>query len=1195
MPRTFLRLFGAALLPALLITGCIPPVNTLPTAAFRVDVREGLPPLVVRFTDESEPYQSPILAWRWDFGDGNTSTDENPQHTFLQPGKYTIRLTVISADGENTLTRENFIEVKQGSEFGALGPQGGAVAALGMRFAVAAGVLDSEVAFGFKQDGIVFTPTAEEPISILAPPVRLTHNKPDTQFFASVLGDTLQPAELTLAFNPLGAGDGPIDSDHVFILAQDAITGKTVPIPGVISGGTITAQVAGLPNSAVYTVAFRPGGRSEIVDAAFDKVPTNFTWQDEWRLVYSDTQADQLTSLRLGSILQPNSFGRRGFGTTVKDISIEGVRSSLRALNREYAESGLRRPLLVDEDGRYQVNFFNMFSTYATAFESAANLEAFDFTFGYLTIDPLQLLAISTRNATLASQSFDFIDLRQVFTVRNALAQGIIAASIAGYEFPTITTEVPGQGNVDFLDGLRRSTILYAGQTLDPAVSGDRFARSFGPNEKLLLDQPLLFPYLAGEPGYGAAGQDFFAWVRNRYADPADPLEFLASIVPPDFGILEMTRLQLQLQSADPSTLPFEAGLLVALVGLDEALRATYDVSLAEAYAGFAQDVAFELSQEAVLRASDDDRLPLDFNPTVFSDLGLIELSFAAPSDTIAVTAVGNNALAAVPPMTSRAMVFDVSPLTTEVVLSFNADAWLEDGDGNSVEVAAYVPGEPAVRLLPGESELVVTGFQQPADGCLDQLVVIASNVSLNQLNAIEVTATAVSGLDIAEDEVLDAYIAACQGDFSYTYDAFTTVPGTGSRLYQLTLNSGAWRGDEDVDGGIWTHSLSLIEPSSVIGETALLFITGGDTGDIPTAELTVLAQIAEDTNSIIAVLGAVPNQPLRFEGGTTLRREDAIIAYSFDEYLTGFEDGAPDKTWPVLLPMTRAAVHAMDATQEFFATGSISRTIRSFVVGGASKRGWTTWLTAAADRRVVGIIPLVIDVLNMDEQMAHHFRSYGFFAPALQDYVNEDVFTRLSTPQGQSLLSIVDPLTFVDRLTMPKFIANSTGDQFFLPDSSRFYLDQLPGDNKVYYAPNTDHGLSSGALLRLDENTVKSIEAWYLSVVRGIARPTFNYQLIGTSQIVVNTNPKPTKVLLWQATNPTARDFRLETFGPNWQSTELTSQTNTYSASVQTPADGWRAFFVQAFFDGPDPALDVPYGFSTPVLVTPDQYPDER
>jgi len=50
-----------------------------------------------------------------------------------------------------------------------------------------------------------------------------------------------------------------------------------------------------------------------------------------------------------------------------------------------------------------------------------------------------------------------------------------------------------------------------------------------------------------------------------------------------------------------------------------------------------------------------------------------------------------------------------------------------------------------------------------------------------------------------------------------------------------------------------------------------------------------------------------------------------------------------------------------------------------------------------------------------------------------------------------------------------------------------------------------------------------------------------------------------PTKVVLWQATNPQARDFRLETIGPAWTSQPLTGQNGIYDVSMPAPAQGWR------------------------------------
>jgi PKD repeat protein len=54
---------------------------------FTADVTRGYVPLVVSFTDTSTPSST---SWFWDFGDGNTSTDQSPTHTYTTPGEYTV-------------------------------------------------------------------------------------------------------------------------------------------------------------------------------------------------------------------------------------------------------------------------------------------------------------------------------------------------------------------------------------------------------------------------------------------------------------------------------------------------------------------------------------------------------------------------------------------------------------------------------------------------------------------------------------------------------------------------------------------------------------------------------------------------------------------------------------------------------------------------------------------------------------------------------------------------------------------------------------------------------------------------------------------------------------------------------------------------------------------------------------------------
>jgi PhoPQ-activated pathogenicity-related protein len=75
----------------------------------------------------------------------------------------------------------------------------------------------------------------------------------------------------------------------------------------------------------------------------------------------------------------------------------------------------------------------------------------------------------------------------------------------------------------------------------------------------------------------------------------------------------------------------------------------------------------------------------------------------------------------------------------------------------------------------------------------------------------------------------------------------------------------------------------------------------------------------------------------------------------------------------------------------------------------------------------------------------------------------------------------------------------------------------------------------------------------------------------------------------MWQATNPQARDFRLETIGPAWRSSPVTAENGVYRVSVARPASGYTAFFLELSYPGPS---DLPLVFTTEVVVTPNVYP---
>lgn len=70
-------------------------------------------PLTVQFTDESMGFDATIESWSWDFGDGQVSNQQNPEHTYQSEGNYTIKLDVVADGYTISRTKENYIEITQ--------------------------------------------------------------------------------------------------------------------------------------------------------------------------------------------------------------------------------------------------------------------------------------------------------------------------------------------------------------------------------------------------------------------------------------------------------------------------------------------------------------------------------------------------------------------------------------------------------------------------------------------------------------------------------------------------------------------------------------------------------------------------------------------------------------------------------------------------------------------------------------------------------------------------------------------------------------------------------------------------------------------------------------------------------------------------------------------------------------------------
>lgn len=429
------------------------------------------------------------------------------------------------------------------------------------------------------------------------------------------------------------------------------------------------------------------------------------------------------------------------------------------------------------------------------------------------------------------------------------------------------------------------------------------------------------------------------------------------------------------------------------------------------------------------------------------------------------------------------------------------------------------------------------------------------------------------------EKTALDEYVA--KPDSSYEWKLINSVAAEGLTMHVLEMTSQTWLTEAEVDRPVWKHWMLVTIPDEVKHTTGLLYISGGGNGGDPPTKIDPLtAQLAKASKAVVAELKMVPNQGLQFAGENFKRTEDSLIAYTWDKFLrTG------DKKWPARLPMTKSAVRAMDTITAFCATEQGGkRKIDTFMVCGGSKRGWTTWTSAIVDKRVIAIAPISIDLLNIVPSFRHHWRAYGFWAPAVGDYARMKLMDWSGTPEYQALMKIEEPFEYRSRLTMPKFIINATGDQFFLPDSSQFYYDELPAPKYLRYMPNYDHGQGPEAAFAL--------LSYFNAVLNGTKLPVYNWTISGDDAIHLKSDIAPKEVKLWQASNPKARDFRLEKIGRVWKSTPVTVESDgSYVGKVDKPAEGFTAFMLEATYPTESgPALK----FTTGVKVVPDVYPFE-
>lgn len=405
----------------------------------------------------------------------------------------------------------------------------------------------------------------------------------------------------------------------------------------------------------------------------------------------------------------------------------------------------------------------------------------------------------------------------------------------------------------------------------------------------------------------------------------------------------------------------------------------------------------------------------------------------------------------------------------------------------------------------------------------------------------------------ITPETALKNYIF--NNDKTYNWEQKDSLTIGKTKLYHILLTSQQWHNIT------WRHQITVLVPSTVSYQNAMLFITGGSNKDMQPNWTKAdglwppLAEIAEKNKAIVAILRQAPNQPL-FDGLT----EDGLISHTLHQFKKDH-----DYSWPLLFPMVKSAVKAMDAVQDF-SKQKLQKNIQDFTITGASKRGWTTWLSAAIDDpRVKAIAPMVIDMLNMPATLNYQFETYGEYSVEIEDYVKLGIPQSTSSPDGQKINTMIDPFAYRSKLSVPKMLFIGTNDPYWTVDATKHYWAQIPGQNMIHYVPNAGHNLGGG------KQAFETLGAFWGLVKNNQILPICNWKVTDNQQgaeMVLTAEKKDLiEANVWETTSAD-KDFRNNL----WLSRKLKYEDASQIKITQPyPKKGHQAFYIDLKYRDPN------------------------
>jgi len=464
-----------------------------------------------------------------------------------------------------------------------------------------------------------------------------------------------------------------------------------------------------------------------------------------------------------------------------------------------------------------------------------------------------------------------------------------------------------------------------------------------------------------------------------------------------------------------------------------------------------------------------------------------------------------------------------------------------------------------------------------------------------------------VPSLQQAFDSALYEYVH--RPDSSYHWEiaaVYTNRPEV--TTYAIYLESQQWLTEDIVDRTLWYHWLNVHIPTNIrFPDAGYLHIgTGSNSLGVPNENASGRQRdFAVSMGVVTAELRYIPNQPLRFNGGRP-RSEDDLIAWTWRAFIETL--GTPQNDPEILarMPMLKSAIRAID-TMVALTEQETGNTLTKFMTSGESKRGWVCWLTPVVDSRVVAMVPSVLSILNMQKNMVHHYRSLGGWSFAFFNYWTLGLTRYLNQPELLDLMEIVDPYTFLESMKIPKYVIKGASDEFFMPDDTRLFFNDLQGPSYLWLIENTGHGVGG-------DTYWQGIETFYRGVLTGYDFPEISWDIVEEldfGRITLNLSPDqpgPREVTVWAASSasPNRRDFRVLVLrsilgipslpvesGVRWNETPATfvNQT-TYTAEFSSPESGFLAFYIKIQYDGPDGRNLI---FTTEAAVIPGYFPFEN